>query len=292
MIIVKLMGGLGNQMFQYAAGRCLSYLHKTDLKLDMGFLNADSQNKYTQRHYALDVFNINAGLANELDLKPFLPLEKNKITRALQRKLPILYFTIVANESGHAFHKEFYSYPKNVYLNGFWQSEKYFEPVKDVLITEFTLKEPLNKENKELENKIAYSNSVSLHIRRGDYVTHKEARDFHGNCSLEYYKEAISYLKNTCGNINLFIFSDDINWVKDNLKTEVPIYFVDLNNPSHIDLHLMSLCRHNIIANSSFSWWGAYLNQNPNKRVIAPKKWFANPNIVTPDIYPDNWVKM
>jgi hypothetical protein len=292
MIVVKLMGGLGNQMFQYAAGRCLSYLHKTELKLDLAFLNTDSQNKYTQRHYTLNVFNINAGLANELDLKPFLPLEKNKITRALQRKLPILYFTIVVNESGHTFHKEFYSYPKNVYLNGFWQSEKYFEPVKDVLIKEFTLKEQLNKENKELENKISAANSVSLHIRRGDYVTSKETLAFHGTCSLDYYKDAINHLKNKAGNIDLFVFSDDINWVKENLKTDVPIHFVDLNNPSHIDLHLMSACKHNIIANSSFSWWGAWLNQNPDKTVIAPLKWFAHEGQATPDIYPHTWIRL
>jgi hypothetical protein len=292
MIIVKLMGGLGNQMFQYAAGRCLSHLHKTELKLDLAFLNADSQNKYTQRNYGLNVFNIDAGLANELDLKPFLPLEKGKITRTLQRKLPILYFKVVANESGHSFHKEFYSYPKHVYLNGFWQSEKYFEPVKDFILKEFTLKEKLSPENEELAGKIRNSNSVSLHIRRGDYVDNKEARDFHGSCSLEYYKEALNYLKNKSTGTSLFVFSDDVAWAKDNLKVDVPVHFVDMNNPGYIDMHLMSICKHNIIANSSFSWWAAWLNQNPDKTVIAPKKWFANPNTQTPDIYPDNWVKI
>jgi hypothetical protein len=292
MIIVKLMGGLGNQMFQYAAGRCLSHLHKTELKLDLAFLNADSKNKYTQRNYGLNVFNIDAGLANELDLKPFLPLEKGKITRALQRKLPILYFKVVANESGHSFHKEFYSYPKHVYLNGFWQSEKYFEPVKDIILKEFTLKEKLSNENEELAGKIRNSNSVSLHIRRGDYVDNKEAFDFHGSCSLEYYKEAINYLKNKSTGTSLFVFSDDVAWAKDNLKVDVPVHFVDMNNPGYIDMHLMSICKHNIIANSSFSWWAAWLNQNPDKVVVAPVKWFAKENQRTPDIYPDTWVKL
>src|ERR1044071_4450747 len=142
MIIVKLMGGLGNQMFQYAAGRCLSHLHKTELKLDLSYLHADPQNKYTKRDYALDVFNIKASIATESDIMPFLPLERGKITRTLMRKLPILYFKVIANESGHAFHKEFYSFPKDVYLNGFWQTEKYFEPVKDMLFSDFSLKNP------------------------------------------------------------------------------------------------------------------------------------------------------
>ena len=141
MIIVKLMGGLGNQMFQYAAGRCLAHLHKTDLKLDLSYLTADPKNKYTKRDYKLDVLNINAEIANDSNLKPFLPLERGKITRALMRKLPILYSRVIANESGHNFHKEFYSFPKNVYLNGFWQSEKYFEPVKGILLKEFAIKE-------------------------------------------------------------------------------------------------------------------------------------------------------
>ncbi len=292
MIIVKLMGGLGNQMFQYAAGRCLSHLHKAELKLDLSFLNADSKNKYTKRDYKLDVLNINAEQASESNIKPFLPLEKGKITRTLMRKLPILYYRVVANESGHNFHKEFYSFPKNVYLNGFWQSEKYFESVKDILINEFTVKEIFNAENVEIIGKIKNSNSVSIHIRRGDYINNKEAHAFHGTCSLEYYKDAINYLKNKSGNLSLFVFSDDVAWAKANLKTEVPVNFVDLNNPGYIDMHLMTLCKHNIIANSSFSWWAAWLNQNPNKIVIAPIRWFADINNTTPDIYPDNWVKI
>lgn len=292
MIIVKLMGGLGNQMFQYSAGRCLSHLHKTELKLDLSYLNADPQNKYTKRDYKLDAFGINAEFANENDIKSFLPLDRGKITNTLMRKLPILFDKVVANESGHKFMKEFYSFPKDVYLNGFWQSEHYFEPVMDIIRKEFTIRETLTGSNAELSNKIVSYNSVSLHIRRGDYVDLKEANAFHGTCSLEYYREAIEYLKKKEKEFNLFIFSDDVLWAKENLKTDNPVYFVDLNNPGHIDIHLMGLCKHNIIANSSFSWWGAWLNKNPDKTVIAPKQWFADISHVTPDIYPQNWIRL
>ena len=286
------MGGLGNQMFQYAAGRCQAHLHNTELKLDLSYLKADTNNKYTKRDYKLDVFNITSQIAVENDLKPFLPLERGKITRTLMRKLPILFSKLIANESGHAFMKEFYSYPKNVYLNGFWQSENYFEPVKDILLKEFSLKEKLNSANESLSIKIKNSNSVSLHIRRGDYIEDKATNAFHGVCSLDYYQKAIQHIQKSSPGINLFVFSDDVAWAKSNLKTDLPITFVDFNNPGEIDMHLMSLCKHNIIANSSFSWWGAWLNCNPAKIVVAPLKWFASEGQTTPDIYPETWVRL
>jgi hypothetical protein len=285
------MGGLGNQMFQYAAGRCLSYLHRTELKLDRSFLKIDPKDQYTRRDFALDVYNINATIASDSDIEPFLPLDKGKIRNTLQRKLPIMFFRAVINESGHAFHKEFYSYPKNLYLNGFWQSEKYFEPVKELLVKEFSLKEKLHDANAELGNKINTCNSASLHVRRGDYVTNKETQAYHGVCSIEYYQKAIAYLKIKGEIDHLFVFSDDVDWAKGNLKSDIAITVIDLNNPGYLDMYLMSLCKHNIIANSSFSWWGAWLNQNSDKIVIAPNKWFANGQL-TPDIYPSGWVKL
>jgi hypothetical protein len=290
MIIVKLMGGLGNQMFQYAAGRCLSHLHKTELKLDLSFLNADPGNRYTKRDFALEVFNINCSIATEEDIKRFQPLERGKITRTLMRKLPLLYSKVISNESGHAFMKEFYSYPKDVYLNGYWQSEYYFEPVEAILRKEFTLKEELTGEHAELAKRIRNSDSVSVHVRRGDYVNNKEVNQFHGICSAEYYQKAVELMK-TKGGIELFVFSDDIQWAKENLKAD-KVNFVTQNNPGYIDMHLMSLCKHNIIANSSFSWWAAWLNQNALKTVIAPEKWFADPARYTPDIYPENWIRL
>lgn len=290
MIVVKLMGGLGNQMFQYAAGRCLSHLHKTELKLDLSFLNADPKNEYTKRKLELDFFNVKIEEASKEEINEFKIGTSGAIRNTLQQKLPILFSTIVANENKRGFMKEFYSYPKNLYLNGFWQSEKYFEPVKEILLKEFTLKENLSSENQKLAQEIQNCNSVSLHIRRGDYVSNKVTNEFHGLCSLEYYMNAISKIKEKHGEIKVFVFSDDINWAKENIK-ETNTVFIS-RNPSHIDMHLMSLCKHNIIANSSFSWWGTWLNKNAGKIVIAPKNWFAKQELNSPDIYPDNWIKL
>lgn len=289
MIVVKLMGGLGNQMFQYAAGRCLSYLYKTDLKLDLSFLNADSGNAYTQRKFELHVFNINAFIATQSDLDFFNKLNSNSIINTLHRKLPILFSSLTANENGHHFHKEFFSYPKNTYLNGFWQSQNYFLQIRDLLLNEFTLRENLSEDVLKNRDKITQTNSVSLHIRRGDYVSNKNALDFHGLCSIEYYNSAIEHIVARKDAVNLFVFSDDMTWVKQHLKTNCNVNYIE-QNEAFVDLHLMSLCKHNIIANSSFSWWGAWLNTNTEKMVIAPKKWFANTN--APDIYPDEWIKM
>jgi len=284
------MGGLGNQMFQYAAGRCLAHLHKTELKLDLSFLNKDPQNKYTKRDYKLDVFNCKTEFAGETDISSFLPLDKGKITNTLMRKLPILYSKIVANESGHKFFKEFYSFPGDVYLNGFWQSENYFEPVADLIRNDFTLKEALHAGNLQLYNRITACNSLSLHVRRGDYVTNKESNSYHGTCSPDYYQRAIEYTRSLNKDLEVFVFSDDIEWARENLITDLPVHFVDGNNPGEVDMHLMASCKHNIIANSSFSWWGAWINANPGKIVVAPQKWFSASE--APDIYPENWVKI
>lgn len=293
MIIVKLMGGLGNQMFQYAAGRCLAHLHKTELKLDLSYLEADPQNKYTKRHYALDVFNINAAIATESDIKPFLPLYRNKYHSTLQRKLPILFSKIVANESGHAFIKEFYSFPKSTYLNGFWQSELYFQEIREILLNEFTIKQEPDAANLALAEKIKSLTAVSLHIRRGDYVTNKETSTFHGSCSLAYYHQAISYIKTVCESAHLFVFSDDVAWAKANLNSVLPVTYIDINQGKpQYDIWLMSLCKHHIIANSSFSWWGAWLNPYANKMVIAPTQWFAGVEAHSHNIYPEKWIIM
>ncbi len=289
MIVVKLMGGLGNQLFQYAAGRCLSYLHKTELKLDLSFLNAPANDAYTKREFALNVYKAPMPIASEAEVAKFTR-PKGAVMSTLQRKLPILFSSVTVNESGNSFHKEFFSYPANVYLNGFWQSEKYFLQIREVLLSELQLKDPLSEGNKALASEISGSNAVSLHIRRGDYVSNKNALEFHGICSLSYYQNAIEYVKHHKGEIKLFVFSDDLKWAQENF-TQSNVVFVS-GNPAHVDLYLMSLCKHNIIANSSFSWWGAWLNANKEKMVVAPKNWFAKPEMNSPDIYPPGWMLM
>lgn len=293
MIIVKLIGGLGNQMFQYAAGRHLAHLHQTDLLVDTAFLDKDPNGAYTKRDLELSVFNVDLKVASTSDIKKFSIEGSNKYSRALQRHLPILFTNLYAAESGMTYQKEFLNFPKNTYLDGFWQSERYFKSIESILVKEFTPKAPLDQKNDQWLTKITSSESVSLHIRRGDYVSSRNAQEHHGNLALSYYTNALKLIKEKHSAVEVFVFSDDLEWCKSNLQLEDKIYFVDANQKQsfHLDMYLMSHCKHNIIANSSFSWWAAWLNQNTNKIVVAPKDWFNDKSINTKDLIPASWIK-
>jgi hypothetical protein len=293
MIIVKLIGGLGNQLFQYAAGRYLSHVHQTDLLLDTSFLNINPDGAYTKRNLELGVFNIDLKIATEADIKKFRIKQSNKISREFQRTLPILYTNLYAAESGVLYQKQFLNFPKNTYLDGFWQCEKYFKSIESVLVNELKPRIPLNEANKYWLTKIQSCESVSIHVRRGDYVSDKTAQSHHGVCSLDYYSQAVELIQKTHKLIEVFVFSDDLDWCKQNLKF-TNTHFVDANQTEnfHLDMVLMSHCKHNIIANSSFSWWGAWLNRNKQKIVIAPKQWFSNQSINIQDLIPEQWIKM
>lgn len=294
MIIVKLIGGLGNQMFQYAAGRCLAHLHETELLMDTSYLEKDPQGAYTRRKLELDVFNIDLKIATKADVERFNVEGSNKYSRALQRRLPILFTNVYVAESSTTFHKEFFSYPENTYLDGFWQSELYFNTVESILVNDFVLKDPLNRENRDWLKKIEGCESVSLHVRRGDYISNAAAQSHHGSCDVDYYKKAIECIKEDYKEIEIFVFSDDLNWCKANLRIKETLHFVDANQKEnqHLDMFLMSHCRHNVIANSSFSWWAAWLNRNDDKIVIAPMKWFNDPSIKTYDLIPKEWIRL
>lgn len=287
------MGGIGNQLFQYATGRALALKHNTELKLDLSLLNADPKNVYTKRELELPVFNIKAQIANEKELKLF---EKKSTLKKIIFKLFQNFFSnyFIANQDGFEFNKAVLSYPNNTYLNGYWQTEKYFSDIREVLLKELVVKKEMNTECILMKEQILSSNSVSLHIRRGDYVSDKSASEFHGTLPLEYYFKAISYLNQKHLNLKVFIFSDDMNWVKAHLKLENECVYVDFNTGENsvFDMYLMSICNHNIIANSSFSWWGAWLNQNLNKTVIAPVFWFADKSLNTKDLIPSSWIKL
>lgn len=292
MIIVRLIGGLGNQMFQYAAGKYLAQLHKTDLLVDTSFLERDPKGAYTKRELELSVFNLELNIASKEDIKRFNIEHSNKYSRALQRHLPILFTNLYAAETGISYQKEFLNYPENTYLDGFWQSERYFKDIEALLVKEFTPKDKLNVENESWLYKINFCESVSMHIRRGDYVNKKNAQDHHGNLSLDYYRNALNFIKQKASDIQIFVFSDDLEWCRTNLKLNDSIHFVDANQHRnfHLDLFLMSHCKHNIIANSSFSWWAAWLNQNVKKTVIAPANWFTDRTLNTKDLIPSSWI--
>ena len=291
MIIVKLIGGLGNQMFQYAAAKALALRHHTDVKVDTTELEIDPAGKFTKRHFELGIFEADIHIATKDELAPFLKLGNSKVKRELQRRLPFLYRRLMAVESGSPYHPEFLEYPENTYLSGFWQSELYFTNVAEEIRKDFTFANKIIEGNKELASKISITNSVSAHVRRGDYITNANANQFHGLCSLDYYNQAVSLISAKENGLELFVFSDDIAWCKENLKYDFPVHFVETND-AHGDMYLMSLCKHNIIANSSFSWWGAWLNRNPKKTVVAPKQWVADTSVNTQDLIPGGWIKI
>ncbi len=293
MIVVRLMGGLGNQLFQYAAGRALALKHNTGLQFDLSFINADTKQQYTKRELELTLFGLNIKEVSPSDLTKF---KSTSFLQRVKRKLigNALSNHFVADQSEFKFLPEFNSYPRNTYLNGYWQSEKYFSDFREYLLNEFVIKKPKSKEVLDAEKEILNSNSVSLHIRRGDYVSLKSASEYHGVLSLEYYYKAIETIKKQHPSITVFVFSDDMEWVKQNLKLSDKCVYVDFNKSENsvFDMYLMSCCKHNIIANSSFSWWGAWLNTNKDKIVIAPKAWFTKKDLTINDLIPDTWLQM
>lgn len=292
MIVIKLMGGLGNQMFQYAIGRSLSLKLKKKLFLDTTFLKDKSHKEnFTYRNYELSNFSIEN---NFLTLDDFL-IKRSRINYFYSFFNCSKAYKVII-EKNFNYNKSIKSLNCNAYLIGYWQSEKYFNNIRDILLSDFKLKVPMLGNNLLITNEIINSNSISIHIRRGDYVSNQHTNEIHGLCSLDYFYKSVQYMDSKFYNPIYFIFSDDIEWVMKNFNTEnIKYKFIDTNkNHHHLDLILMSYCKHNIISNSSFSWWGAWLNSNVNKIVIAPKIWFANKkmNNLISDLIPNNWISL
>jgi hypothetical protein len=281
MIITKLHGGLGNQMFQYATGRRLAEKYHTDLRLDIS--EYSSQN---QRQYQLDKFYIKANIATENDIRQF----KN-VKNYLFDKIRPLKKQRVVNYSSYGYDKRITKLGANIYLNGYWQSEKYFSDISDIIKQEFTLQIPLEKKYPDLIKSVSLNNSISLHIRRGDYLN-KKLSQIYNILPKDYYQKALDIITPKIATPVLYIFSDDIFWVQKNLTFHYPVHYIEQNTKlaDYEELILMSKCRHNIIANSSFSWWSAWLNANPEKIVIAPKDWFVSNRYFNSEIYPKDWV--
>ena len=273
MISVKLMGGLGNQMFQYAFAKNLSLICNVELELDLSFLNRrDLGKNFTYRNYDLDIFNIQE-----------LTTIKEKNYNII--KEPHFHFSIDL----YNYVKNLLKSGKNISLDGYWQSSKYFKESEEEVrkLFEFTNKITDDISCLELIKKIKNSNSVMVNIRRTDYLNN----DFHGVVSSEYVNSAKKIIKAKVDNPKYFIFSDDIKWCQDNLTDDsseiITHEFSGFKFSKY--LQLMTLCNHFIIPNSTFAWWAAYLNDDENKCVIAPKKWFNRENIKTSDVYLKNW---
>jgi len=300
MIVVKLFGGLGNQLFQYAFGKKLSLKTNQKLYLEMEY---GFKNDPYGRIYNLSPFNIQENLIKNdpisIDLEN-LKIKKNhwqgKIKNYLLGLKRSHWQSITEKNLEYDDSIEVKS--KHAYLDGYWQSEKYFNDVRDEIIQDIQLKAPLQNENALISKKMLEVVSVSLHIRRmhGVELPGQHHHKIHGGLDLDYYQRAIEMIAAKHSNLELFVFSDDIEWAKENFKSHFPIEFMSQNDDAHnyLDLILMSHCKHQIIANSTFSWWGAWLNQNPEKVVIAPKMWFFDQemNAQTKDLIPKDWLKI
>lgn len=286
MIIVKLIGGLGNQMFQYAAGKALALKHQVPLKIDTSFLEKDPNGQYTKRQLELNGFDLQLEIAGSAELSHF----KQNFFNHLALSFPGLFSYYYAKETATSYHAAFQRFPKNTFLDGFWQSELYFKTYASAIREVFRFKEETIARNKDMAQKMHAVRSVSLHVRRGDYVSNALANKFHGLCTPSYYQEAVKFIQGT-GPVELFIFSDDIDWCKQHSRFDVPVHYMQTGD-AFSDLYLMTQCKHHVIANSSFSWWGAWLNPSHDKIVVAPKNWFQEASINTSDIVPKGWVKL
>lgn len=271
-IISTLAGGLGNQMFQYAAGRALATKFNRDLILDTRLLWV--QGDHTPRTYALDAFKIRAsvdGLEKEwLENVPTLSEDQAAAGWPKRRRVK-----------------------GDLLLTGHWQSEFYFTSIRQQLIADFALARPPSHYIGALAQKIQRSsNSVSLHFRRGDYVSNPIAAKFHGTCSLDYYHAALARLRQQVGTVDLYVFSDDPEWVRRESELPVDYTLVDCDQSSPAeDMWLMSLCRHHVIANSSFSWWGAWLG-HAHGMTFAPTIWFQEQAAAQSHIVPSRWERL
>jgi hypothetical protein len=277
-------------MFQYAFGRKMSLINNTKLYLDLSWFNEKNQD--FPRQYVLDKFNINAEIAN--------PIIINKVrggfsnyhsiyNRILKKICPFLFKKIIY-EKNVIFDPTIFNYNGDKYYDGYWINYKYFIDINDIILEELTLKVNFGKSKRDLIDEIRSRNSISIHIRRGDYAKIDSTKKFHGLLSKKYYESSIEKIVQIVNEPHFYFFSDDIAWVKENYNIACPHTFVE-NSPDgeeYFDLVLMSMCKHNIIANSTFSWWAAWLNNNPGKVIFLPYKWSK----VIPDsseIVPKSW---
>lgn len=284
-VISRLHGGLGNQLFQYAVGRAVALRTGAELLLDARLLNDASRFQYDLHH-----FEIEARVAGDDELPP-----------AKGRSIAYAWWRLFGSsprfvrEQGLAYNERIETIAADCYLHGYFQSQRYFADIAPTLWTELRFKQPIAGDNARMAERIGSGPSVSMHIRRGDYVTNTKAQAAHGSADLGYYRRALEEVRSRTGQDPVvYLFSNDPQWVRDNMRLDAELVPVDINDgqTAHEDLRLMSLCDHNIIANSTFSWWGAWLNPSHTKIVIAPVQWFADPKLSNPDITPPGWLRL
>ena len=287
MVVTKLTGGLGNQMFQYAAGRILSLNFNAELYLDV----TEYAKVKMHNGYELGKFCIQENIFKR-DIYDIAYLKNEKIYRLLN-KIKKSKFNYYKEKNYFVYDEGLAKATTPAYLDGYWQSYRYLDFHKSQLLKDFEFRTQPNEKNQNLINRMGEISSVAVHIRRGDYLSNKEYSRVHNVLELDYYDDAFKLLKNKISDPQFYIFSDDIDWAKENISIDSKCTFIHNPKESSIeDLRLMKSCKHNIIANSTFSWWGAWLNSHPNKIVIAPKKWLKTNLEQNSDLIPKEWMRI
>jgi len=279
-IRIKLTGGLGNQMFQFAIGFAIAKKNDVRLSLDLNYINR----RQLFNGFELEkVFNIYSKVSFLNKALSFQSINFKEILN----KIDITFYNF--KEPHFHYTSKILDIPKHSFLDGYWQSELYFKDYSKEIKKIFSFSDKLDEQNQLISNDIDQSNSISIHIRRGDFLLKRN--DNHYMNLKEYYLKAINESSKFFKNPKYFIFTDDPSWVTDNFVLDHSYFIVAVNQgaKSFYDMHLMSLCKSNIIANSSFSWWGAWLNNNKDKIIYAPKDWFKDKSISTDDLIPNSW---
>ncbi len=288
MIIAKINHGLGNQLFQYATGRSLARQLGTRLILDTSAYSSS-----TFRQYKLNHFRISQPILNPLARFAIRKLRRPVLApiRLLAQNCGVIRFM---KDKERGFDKNLSGLGKNLHLEGFWQSERYFADLRETLLAELTLPAPTQPEAGRMWARMNEEISVCVHIRRGDYVTTKHGQTHWATCGLKYYAAAMAYLEERVVGARYYFFSDDPDWVQANFAPAANRVFVTsrMARSDIEDFSLMMNCRHFIIANSTFSWWAAWLGKQPDKRVIAPRYWYRSQKFTDKDLVPDSWVRL
>lgn len=295
MIIARLQGGLGNQMFQYAAALRAAVKNGVEVKVDASLYDT-AQAGITPRKFELSCFAADIRFATQDEVKILRDEKeiKSRLVRAFRRRLGLARKGFFIRERHFHFDKRVLAAPRDAYLEGYFASEKYFIDAEDAVRRDLSFREPLAGRNAVLASEMMEGASVSVHVRRGDYVSDKKTNEFHGACGAPYYTAAIEHISQKIKEPHFFIFSDDIEWARANISVGPSATYIDHNKggEAYKDMQLMSICRHHIIANSSFSWWGSWLDARPEKLVIAPAQWFADLSVNTKDVIPASWIRL
>ena len=292
-IIAQLQGGLGNQLFQYATGRALAFQKQATLLLDHSWYT-QTYDDVTPRELLLSELNTKGSL---ISFQPKIQRPK-RIQRIAQKFWPINPFIFV-EQAPYRFDPRLNKSPafkqQNLYLMGYWQSYKYFESIKAILQSEISPKKVLDTHYQSYLHNIQSTTSAMVHVRRGDYVNLASAAKVHGFIGLDYYLKGMKLLLEKNLDTHFFVFSDDIDWAKENLPYPERTTFVQSINSSDAviqELELMTHCQHHLIANSSLSWWAAWLSKNPNGAILCPKKWMNDSSLDLNDLLPPRWQRI